>query len=283
MNNRQIRMLEAAAGSNFNNYSGSMVPKEQNFSKGAPALVNVTNTPVIRAAGTTIYQGDEPRTTNKKSLQLDITLKNEKLISGGTATDILTEIFNQQNSFTRFQNVLSDGSVNQIVNPVDATYGLTALGSSSVTSLVKGVTANPGFYAYFDQYGNLIVSEVQAVGAANVIVNRLTISCKQTNMRSLMEYTGKGSMRIDRMQLNYATDAQINNDFSYFQKTFLGVTQSETITPQSYFSVDQFQPLKVLLEHPITIDAEKGLIYKVNSGETMTILAFVSDYTKSAL
>ncbi len=223
-----------------------------------------------KQAGSTIKKSPRRTITGKAApqAQFDITITNT------LAADVPIQLFNAQNT---------------VVELLDPTTGYKPSLSASVvvysadaTTVVEGLfygisrlSINPKV-VYWDQEGSLVYLDETSGGTC-------VISCKQIPYRSLMKYSERGSFRIDRMRMKFKTSDQINQDFTVTQRTFLGLRKSNSISPSSYFSPQQYQSLILDIPVPVDIDAERGINYTMRPTETLLINMFISNYSKSAL
>jgi hypothetical protein len=234
-----------------------------------------------RPAGTGIQRSPARDHRNGKTpdAQFDI------LITNIGTLPINMELFNAQNTIEQFLNL----TTNPTVHPVGAARLFNSgVGTSEfqeyVGYVVTQAIGRPALpnedSCFFDENGNLIYNVFDPATSASCLV---TVSCKQIPYRSLVKYSERGSFRINKMRMKFSDSAQINNDIQWKEKTFLGSTKTNTVSVSSYFRPDQFQSLLVDVPVPIRIDAEKGLFYTINAGNTVLINMFVSEYTRSAI
>jgi hypothetical protein len=258
-----MQELNRAAFSNFDPQQSMSFDPEISGFDGAdnysrkPAAAIVRTSPSRNMAA--------PRTPEA---QFDITI-----INSGTA-DLNVELFNAQNTIAEFNNTADYPTV---------TAGLTGnfvtIGAAPYVIYGKPSPNSASRVAYWATNGDLVLSS----SAPDSTNGAVTVSCKQIPYRSLVKYSERGSFRISKMRMKFTTSAQINNDLQWRKKTFLGSTESNTISVASYFRPDQFQSLLVDVPVSVSIDAEKGLFYRINGNETVLISMFVGNYTRSAI
>lgn len=256
-----MQELNRAAFSNFDPQQSMAFDPEANFD-GADGY---TRKPAGSIVKTSPARGVAQRTPEA---QFDVTISN-----GGTAA-LNCELFNAQNTIAEFQNLSDYPTVLPGLSGVAVTIGATpyiVYGEPSATSLNR--------VAYWNYNGDLVLG----ANAPDSTNGNVVISCKQIPYRSLVKYSERGSFRISKMRMKFTTSAQINNDISWRKKTFLGSTESNTISVASYFRPDQFQSLLVDVPVSLSIDAEKGLFYRINGNETVLISMFIGNYTRSAI
>lgn len=230
------------------------------------------------AAGSMVRQSPSRREVGGKlpDAQFDI------LITSRIATDKNIELFNSQSSISKFLNLTNYPTI----HPLEAAQAFSFRNSAGTGvalftgygAMVQNAGAGTANTCYWAENGDLIFD--YQVGAD---IGTVIISCKQIPYRSLVAYAERGAFRIKKMRMKFTTANQINNDISWQSKTFLGATQTNTVSVSSYFRPDQYQGLLVDVPVPLRIDAEKGLFYQINANEAVLINMFVSDYTRSAI
>lgn len=205
-------------------------------------------------------------------------------IANTQAVAVPVELFNYQNSITKFSASVT-GSALAGYLPANA-FSVTTVSVPGPSTSILGFMGMQITVAGVDSYnsvgfksnGNL--SYIRNVSGATT---ECQISCQETPYRSLFDYSGRGSFRITRMRLSVTTAGQLANSMTWGSKSFLGKSTSQVMSVQSSKSPDQFQSLLVDLKKPFKIDAEKGLFYTVNAGETVTITMSVAEYVRSAI
>jgi len=271
---RAMAALNAAAFDSFDSYDDDNYDPEINDYDPD----NATGMQVVRPrpAGS-IVKSSPRRTISGKpapTAQFDITITNNQ------STTCAIELFNAQNSISEFTN----NTTNSGLVPALSARGINvrnSAGTGMESLLVYGIGFDNAtgtgtlISAYWDEFGDLIYTDVAG--------DTCVISCKQIPYRSLFKYSERGSFRIDRMRMKFTTSNQINQDLTITQKTFLGLTKSNIVSPSSYFSPQQYQSLILDIPVPISIDAERGIQTRIVSGETLLINMFVSNYSRSAI
>lgn len=258
-----MQELNRAAFSNFDPQQSMSFDPEVSGYDGAD---NYTRKPAAAVVRTSPARNmANPRTPEA---QFDVTIQNQ----GSNALNC--ELFNAQNTIAEFSNLSVYPTVLPGLAGTVATIGATdyiVYGEPSPLPVNR--------VAYWNVNGDLVLG-----GAApNSTDGNVVISCKQIPYRSLVKYSERGSFRISKMRMKFTTSAQINNDITWKKKTFLGSTESNTISVASYFRPDQFQSLLVDVPVAISIDAEKGLFYNILGNETVLISMFIGNYTRSAI
>jgi hypothetical protein len=167
-------------------------------------------------------------------------------------------------------------SMIKILNPNYATgaYGYIPLLTYEGIAAVAGADGTVGF----DAAGNC---EIRGnTGAGN---GKGTISCSTVPYRAFFEASAIIPFQVAYIRQTSLTDAQIDNQIVWFQKTFAGATTQNKISPRSYFKPNQFQPLTVdvTIGFPVGIDA--GLNVIVNNGENLRYALFINYWTKQVI
>lgn len=164
---------------------------------------------------------------------------------------------------------------------------------ANLTSFVNNAgvvpTGNTPNTVGFDENGNLVYRPGYVGGA--LPAGNVTISCAEVSYKKLFNYSGKFPFRIDKMRMTFTADAQIQQNITQVQKTWLGATTTNKVQSNTYKSPFQFQPLIVDVPTPLQITSECGLQYKIlgltNSGaatvNTATFNMFLSSYAKPNL
>jgi len=205
-------------------------------------------------------------------------------IVNAQAVAVPIELFNYQNSISKFSASVTGSTLSGYL-PANAFSVTTVsvpgpstsiLGYMGMQITIAGVDSNNS--VGFKSNGNL--SYIRNVAG---VTTECQVSCQETPYRSLFEYSGRGSFRITRMRLSVTNAGQLANSMTWASKSFLGKSTSQVMSVQSSKSPDQFQSLLVDLKKPFKIDAEKGLFYVVNAGETVTITMSVAEYVRSAI
>lgn len=170
-------------------------------------------------------------------------------MTNSAAVPLTFELFNSNNSFTKDLNpaLVTDATVTYI--PQNSFEGEQAAGVGIVG---------------FNQRGNLLATGAVAYTPV------LTVVCPQYTYRGLLEASGFQPFRIYGIRMTTTTDAQIDNDIVHFNSTFLGSKAQNSLSPRTYFKPEQFQSKIVDIACDFRIDRERGLIYTLNAGETVT-------------
>lgn len=158
------------------------------------------------------------------------------------------ELFNELNSFLKKQRLdFVSGAYTYL--PVSASpNNLIALGAGTVG---------------FESDGGLYIRGVDNT-------TQVTVKCSQFPYAGLFEASGKGfGFRIVSIRLTVTTDGQIDNEIVHTKSSFLGSKSQNRISPRNFFRPDQFQTKIVDVPISMLINAEHGIEYKLNAGETV--------------
>lgn len=144
----------------------------------------------------------------------------------------------------------------------------------------EGLAANigTGGTVGFTQNGSLVIKGDNAtpdpVG---------TIACSTSPYAAFFEASSIIPFQVAYIRQTSLTDAQIDNEITWFQRTFAGAETKNNISPRSFFKPNQFQPLTidVTIGFPVGIDA--GLRVIVNPGENLRYALFINYWTKQAI
>lgn len=167
----------------------------------------------------------------------------------GAAVPLNVELFNELNSFLNKQRTdFISGAY--LYLPVTASpNNLIAVGAGTVG---------------FKSDGSLYVR-----GAAND-ATQLTVSCSQFPYAGLFQASGKGlGFKIVSIRLTVTTDSQIDNEIVHTKSSFLGSKSQNRISPRNFFRPEQFQGKIIDIPIGMVINAEHGIEYLVNAGETV--------------
>lgn len=177
----------------------------------------------------------------KQKASFDLTMVN-------ASADVLTfELFNELKSFVENKNLSIITSATVTYIPQSSDEGLAAAGVGIVG---------------YDQFGKL-----RASGAAGVTA--LTVDCPQYTYRGLMKSSGRRPFTIVGIRMTVTADAQIDNEIRHFQQSFLGSKSENTLSPRTFFNPQQNQNFIIDINCNFPIDDQKGLLYKLNAGQTV--------------
>jgi hypothetical protein len=189
------------------------------------------------------FAGKNPNQPERilQKANFDLTMVN-------ASAEVLTfELFNRLRTFIENRNTALVTSATVTYIPQTSFEGLAAAGVG-----VVGFTQN---------------GLLRATGAA--AATALTVDCPQYTYRGLLLSSGQRPFRIVGIRMTVQNDAQIDNELIHFTANFLGATNRNTISPRTFFNPQQFQTKIVDISCDLPIDDQKGLIYKLNAGETV--------------
>lgn len=189
------------------------------------------------------------------------------------------ELFYAQYSISKIAN----NTTNNGYEPLLAARLVSGTGAPAETFIghLKRYTADTGTdnkVIYWDNAGNLVYRDFTTATAGTC-----TISCTQVPYRALFDYAFRGAFTIQAMRMKFSNAAQINNALTTVEKTFLGLQKQNSIPVSTYISPDQFQSLIVDMPVPIRIDADKGIQYTIEGGNTVNLNMRIGEYSKSVL
>jgi hypothetical protein len=170
-------------------------------------------------------------------------------ITNSTAVDLTVELFNALNSFVIKQNGnYSNGTYTMI--PQESIEGLAAAGLGIVG---------------YDKTGTLVIT------SSDVAVHATCkVSCQQFPYKGLVLSSATNKFLIHSIRLTVTNDPQIDNQIVYRKSSFLGSKKENPITPRSWFNPEQQQGKIVdITKLNWLINAESGLEYRINAGETV--------------
>lgn len=139
---------------------------------------------------------------------------------------------------------------------------------------LEGLTrhaATHGGVVGFDQTGNL---QIQGDLAASELSG--TISCGQISYQGLHKASGITPFTISYIRYTCVEDLQIDQDVTYFTKSYSGGITANPVTPRSYFQPTQFQNFTLDLTVEMGIDIQSGIKTKVLAGENIRLAMFVT-------
>jgi hypothetical protein len=189
-----------------------------------------------------------------QKLQFNITISN------ATAKQLLVELFSAFDSVTtRKKAEYANAPYNYV--PFLSFEGIALAGVGCVG---------------FDQNGNL-----QIKGAALDPV--CSVGCAEYPYNSMVESTKTLPFNVAYLRYTVDTDLQIDNNITWFARTFGGKKTQNEISPRAYFKPNQFQNKTIDILAPFTVDGEKGLQIPVNAGENVRLAFFVQRWAKNTL
>lgn len=192
-----------------------------------------------------------------RKLQINISITN------ATASNIQTELFSAFDSWTtRLKPELVVG--NYSMKPWTSFEGLAALIAAPTGGNCVG----------FNQAGNLEVR-------GNAGDPKLTIGCGEYPYVSLFESSKTYPWYTAYIRYTVSTDAQIDENITWFTRTYGGGRKSNDVSPRAYFKPNQFQNKTIDVLAPFSVDGESGISINVLAGESLRIAFFIQRYAKS--
>lgn len=191
-----------------------------------------------------------------QKMQVNVTMQNFS-----TTKDLTVELFNWMTSMTKVLNTTYvNGNYKYI--PLLTYEGLAAN------------TAGTGGTVGFDQNGNMEIHGNDAVPDALV-----TVGCGESPYRSFFEASAIIPFAVAFVRMTCTTDAQIDNQITWFQRTFSGAITTNKVSPRAYFKPNQFQnlTLDITVQFPVGIDA--GIYVLVNREENLRHSYFINYWT----
>lgn len=114
----------------------------------------------------------------------------------------------------------------------------------------------------FNAAGDLVIT--------NAAGEVCTIVCKQIPYVVLLNTLQFYRIKLKNFRFTYLQDTSLDNDLVYSQKTFLGMSNVNPLTPRTYFADNQFQTKQVTISESLVFDGERGLTFPVAIGETLS-------------
>ena len=216
------------------------------------------------ARGYNNADGDAGTTTTQAKpgmkMQVNVTMNN------ASATKNLTvELFNWMTSAVKVLNTTYvNGNYKYI--PLLTYEGLAAN------------AAGTGGTIGFDQLGNLEIHGNDAVPDA-----LLTVGCGETPYVSFFEASAIIPFVVGFIRMTCKTDAQIDNQITWFQRTFSGAVTTNKVSPRAYFKPNQFQNLTIDITASFPVGIDAGLFVLVNATENLRHSYFINYWTNQQI
>lgn len=191
-----------------------------------------------------------------QKMQVNVTMQNNS-----ATKDLTVELFNWMTSATKVLNT---------------TY---VAGNYKYIPLLtyEGLAANTGGHGGtigFDQLGNMIIQGDPTVPDAS-----LTVGCGETPYRSFFEASSIIPFQVAFIRMTCVTDAQIDQQITWFQKTFAGGVTTNKISPRAYFKPNQFQNLTIDITALFPVGIDAGIYTLVLKGENLRHSYFINYWT----
>lgn len=249
-----------------------------------------TNRGIIREVeqsgrGTYVSQGGQ--STNA---QLSIRVKS------GTSIKQTVEIFSAINNvaFIKNDSLFTAGNP---VGPTTAYSLLKLIGAVALSPKANETAVKTYFSAIFDDItGNLLYTDntllnVGGWGAlypsvpTGIATNGvfMEISCGQVPYRRLIEDMKDMVIRVNRTRISYTTIQGKYNDLRFKKYKSFAREDNNEVSPQAYFSPDQFQSLLVDIPEVYYVDKLTGLYMDIEAGDDVSLQFFITAYRNNGL
>jgi hypothetical protein len=195
-----------------------------------------------------------------QKMQVNLTLANP------TASDLTFELFSYLDSMVRRRKAEYVTGAFLYV-PYLSFEGILRYSGATDTGGVVG----------FDQDGSL------QIYGANAAAAKGKISCAEIAYASFFEASAISPFQVAFVRFTCETDAQIDQNITYFQKTFSGGVRENTISPRAYFRPNQFQNKTIDITVSFSIGIDKGLKTVVLAGESVRLALFIQMWTNQTL
>lgn len=210
-----------------------------------------------------------PMQAQKQEAYFDLTLSNTTASAKGL------ELFNFLRSFTKKRRTDLTG----IAAPF---FYIPATSIEGMSLQSGGGDGTVGF----DQNGDLVILGGTAVAAvapadgAKGADGVVKVACNQFPYQGLFESSATVPFRITRIRATFTTAAQIDRELTLVRRSFLGGITQNSINPRTWFKPEQFQSLIVDIPVNWNIDAESGIEYVLEAGETVKWNVIIEQYKK---
>lgn len=196
-----------------------------------------------------------------QKMQVNVTMQNFS-----TTRDLTVELFNWMTSATKILNTTYvNGPYHYI--PLLTYEGLAAN------------AAGTGGTIGFDQVGNMEIHGADGMAPDPLV----TVGCGETPYHSFFEASAIIPFAVAFIRMTCTTDAQIDNQITWFQRTFSGAVTTNKVSPRAYFKPNQFQNLTIdiTIQFPVGIDA--GIYVLVNAEENLRHSYFINYWTQQSI
>jgi len=210
--------------------------------------------------------GDSPGSTTVaakvgQKMQFNVVLNNP------TIQTLTLELFNYLNSYVKILNSAY----------VKGNYLYIPLLSYEGLARFKAAPDHGGTIG-FNDLGNLEIRGDTAAADPSA-----TISCKEIAYSGLFEASAVTPFKVDFLRFTCLTDPQIDENITWFQKSYSGGVQQNPISPRAYFKPNQFQNFTIDITVSFTIGIDKGLKVDVLPSENVRLAFFVTMWTDQTL
>lgn len=238
-----------------------------------------------------IYVSQGGQSTNA---QLSIRIKS------GTSVKQTVEIFSAINNvaFIKNDSLFTAGSA---VGPTTTFSLLKLIGAIANSAKANEPTVATQPTAIFnDDSGNLIYTNgTQGVNSLNVgawgalypsapvsIATNgcfMEISCGQVPYRRLIEDMKDMVIRVNRTRISYTNAQGKYNDLRFKKYKSFAKEDNNEVSPQAYFSPDQFQSLLIDIPEIYYVDKLTGLYMDIEAGDDVSLQFFITAYRNNGL
>lgn len=200
-----------------------------------------------------------------QKMQINLAMINNSVTAGipqgGSQAGLIFELWNWMTSMLKVQNP----------NYINGNYTYIPLDS------FEGIAAAPNYDGIvgFDKTGSV---QIKGSHVGPEIAG--TISCSTTPYRGFFESASMIPFMVNFIRMTFKTDAQYDNQVTWFQRTFAGKITSNNIAPRSFFKPNQFQPLTVDVTIGFPVGIDSGLSVAVNNGENVRYALFIDYWTR---
>ena len=140
------------------------------------------------------------------------------------------------------------------------------------TADVIVLQSNTNSLVFFDSVGSLVFQ--------NASGTKCTIACTTPNLTYRQLFCASaspmGQFSVNKMRITFTTAGQISNAISVRRTSLFGKQDTDSISPRTYFTPNQYQNLIVDVPLKVSIDAYTGLSLTMVASETITLELFVS-------
>jgi hypothetical protein len=195
-----------------------------------------------------------------QKMQVNITLNNP------TAQTLTMEMFSFLDSMFRRRKTeyVPAGNANYAFYPMNSYDGL-----KRVIAATDGVVG-------FDALGNGMIRGLAADPVA-------TIGCAEIAYASFFEASGIIPFQVAYLRQTVTTDGQIDQNITYFKKSFSGGIKENTISPRAYFRPNQFQNKTIDITVSFTVGIDTGIRVPLLAGESVRLAMFIQLWTNQAI
>lgn len=160
--------------------------------------------------------------------------------------------------------------------PSDVSYAMYPMFSYEG---IQRIIADTGGVVGWDAEGNLIVRGDDSSTDDPLV----TVGCAEVPYRSLFRSSGILPFQVAYLRETVTTSNQIDENLTWFEKTFSGGMKENTISPRAYFRPNQFQDKTIDLTVSFNINMFTGLRMKVLANEIVQFAFFIQFWTGQSI